>query len=441
MRKSALRRHRPGMLRDNCGSVTVVFGVASLVLMAMIGLAVDVARYYNIASKMQDSIDAAALAGAKLLSDEHRSDAQIARIVRRNYNTSMKRAGVKTVQVSPLKVQIDRKSSTVAAVSRVKVRSFFGPIINQPRLASIERDTKVVYDMNQIELAMVLDITGSMNANNKLADLKIAATDIIDELLNSAISETSIRIAIAPYSASVNAGALADIVASTPPAQPCTGRRGRGCQSSAGADIDTCVIERAGANAATDAAPNGVDRLPTMSVPPAGNYACPDATVVPLLGKSHISELKGIVDGYAARGATAGHIGTAWGWYLLSPEWANILPSESKPEDYGKEGVNKSMIVMTDGLFNTSFSKGKSSPSPEQVEDSYLQFQALCQGAKSKGITIYTVGFDLADPRAQSELEACASEPTNFFDAKTGAQLKAAFKAIADRLNQLRVAS
>ena len=97
------------------------------------------------------------------------------------------------------------------------------------------------------------------------------------------------------------------------------------------------------------------------------------------------------------------------------------------------------MIIMTDGIFNTSYLTGSTDP-VTQANESYAQFDALCAAIKGKGIKIYTVGFDLSDARALSELQNCASGAAYFFDAKTGADLKAAFKAIAQKLNTLRVA-
>ncbi|MFN0219363.1 MAG: pilus assembly protein TadG-related protein [Hyphomicrobium sp.] len=434
---------KSAFLRDTAGATTLIFAVSTILLMATIGLAIDVGRYYNIASKMQDAIDAAALTGAKLLGDDSQSNDDITKIVRSNYNAAMMRAGVDFVETAPLNVTIDRDHSSVSAVSSVQVRSYFGPLINEPKMTKIVRDTNAVYEMNQIELSMVLDITGSMNVNNKLADLKVAATDIIDILHANAIHEKSVRIAIAPYSASVNAGALASVVSSTPTTETCSGFWffGSACKTSTGVDMDTCVIERQGGNAFSDAAPVGIDKLPSPPSLPYGNYSCPQATVVPLLGKSQSTMLKSIVSSYAASGSTAGHIGVAWGWYLLSPEWDDVFATESKPEPYGKDKVSKSIIMMTDGLFNTSYQTGGSTDANMQIEESYAQFRSLCDGIKAKGVTIYTVGFDLADARATAQLESCASTASNFYDAKTGAELKQAFKSIADKLNQLRVAS
>ena len=94
------------------------------------------------------------------------------------------------------------------------------------------------------------------------------------------------------------------------------------------------------------------------------------------------------------------------------------------------------MIVMTDGEFNMSYTGGA-----DQTAQAYSYFDKLCAAAKADGIMIYTVGFDLNAPDALEHLESCASSPVHFYDAKTGAQLKSAFKDIANKLANLRVAS
>ena len=83
------------------------------------------------------------------------------------------------------------------------------------------RQSQVVLDLQKIELAMVLDITGSMNDAGKLPALKAAASDLIDNLMSGSTTEDSIRIAVAPFSASVNAGALANKVSASPSVTSC----------------------------------------------------------------------------------------------------------------------------------------------------------------------------------------------------------------------------
>jgi hypothetical protein len=257
--------------------------------------------------------------------------------------------------------------------------------------------------------------------------------------MSGATTEDSIRIAVAPFSASVNAGALANKVSSSPAVTSCgySWHWGYTCQTTAGADIDTCVIERVNSQAFTDAAPVGIDILPAVPSTPYGNYSCPPASVIPLQGKSQTGTLKSTVKGYGALGSTAGHIGAAWGWYLLSPKWASVLPATSAPAAYSNSSVSKYVIFLTDGIFNTSYQNGSGTDAATMQNESYAQFQSLCSNMKAAGITVYTVALDLLDPRALSELATCGGG--NSYTAANGAALIAVFKQIVAHLNSLRV--
>ncbi|MEQ1612919.1 MAG: VWA domain-containing protein, partial [Hyphomicrobiaceae bacterium] len=140
-----------------------------------------------------------------------------------------------------------------------------------------------------------------------------------------------------------------------------------------------------------------------------------------------------------ATGATAGHIGAAWGWYLLSPKWAAVLPSASAPVPYTDKTVTKHVIFLTDGIFNTSYKNGPATDDTTQMNESYAQFQSLCTNMKAQGITVYTVALDLLDPRALTELATCGG--ANSYTAADAVALKAVFQQIVSQLNHLRVAS
>ena len=60
----------------------------------------------------------------------------------------------------------------------------------------------------------------------------------------------------------------------------------------------------------------------------------------------------------AASGSTAGHIGTAWGWYMISPTFSYLWPTASQPAAYGEDHLFKIVILMTDGEFNTFYCNG-----------------------------------------------------------------------------------
>lgn len=414
MRSSILKI--AGFQRDDRGGVAIVFAISLVVLMTVIGLAVDTARYQNVASRMQQALDGASLAAAKLLPDPNLSDSDVEDRAESYFAAALDTFGVAVKPASRLAIVIDRAAASVQVRGKIEVPAYFGGFAGLPTMRLLNQESKVIYDITNVELAMVLDVTGSMNTNGKLNDLKIAAKDVIDTLFDGALNDANIRVALAPYSAAVNAGSLAGAVSLLP-------------------GTDTCVLERTGPQAFTDAAASGANALPTAASPTPPGYFCPTAAVVPLTDRSGRDDLKNTIDSYTGDGGTAGHIGTAWGMYLLSPSWAGVLPSESAPRPHG-ESVRKTMIIMTDGEFNRAYTGAT-----DEVAESYLYFDNLCASAKASGIDVYTVGFDLNSPDALAHLESCATAPSQFYDAKTGAQLKKAFKDIADKLGNLRVAS
>ncbi len=53
-------------------------------------------------------------------------------------------------------------------------------------------------------------------------------------------------------------------------------------------------------------------------------------------------------------GSTAGQIGTAWAWYLLSPNWKALWPS-SAALAYSPGKLQKIAVLMTDGEYNLQY--------------------------------------------------------------------------------------
>ena len=185
------------------------------------------------------------------------------------------------------------------------------------------------------------------------------------------------------------------------------------------------MVERTGADAWTDA-----DPLPNGEGLKKAPGSCPPGIVLPLTDDK--AALNATVSSLKAAGSTAGHLGTAWGWYLISPNWAGVWPSSPKP--YGTKNLVKSIVVMTDGSYNTYYYNGKNSPT---------QAINVCDSAKAAGVLVYTVGFT-SPPDADATLDTCASiDPNtgkkNHYHAESEAELEAAFTDIATKLSMLRL--
>jgi hypothetical protein len=166
--------------------------------------------------------------------------------------------------------------------------------------------------------------------------------------------------------------------------------------------------------------------------------------------------LKAKIAALSAAGSTGGHVGVAWGWYMISPNWASLFPSASQPAVYGAPDLIKAVVLMTDGEYNSSYCQGVISKDSTAGSGStadhincnapnghaFDQARAVCAAMKQKGVIVYTVGLDVvADPRASQLVNECATSPAHVYLPANGTDLKKAFRDIAQRLSKLRIAS
>jgi uncharacterized protein YegL len=398
----------------------MLFGFSALVLFGAAGIGLDSLRAHRIATRASSALDSAALAAARAMSEnESLSDSEIIAIAQGIFAANTQGFSTQGVIAGPPSVALNRVTSTVVINSSLSVATTLGHVVGVNAL-NFQKSATVSFVMRKVELAMVLDVTGSMNTGGKLDAMKDAATDIIDTIIDPN-NPSLVRIALVPYSATVNV----------------TGHQN---QISGGDSLDGCVMERLFNPARdSDAPPGGGNNFAVkgqLNEPSNGRYVCPAATLVPLTNDKTL--LTNTVNGYAADGATAGHIGLAFGWNAISPNWSSVFDGTSAPGAYGNPNITKVVLLMTDGDFNTAYTAGISTA--EQTAESAVRTMAHCNAMKdpARNIQIYTVAFQ-APPAAETLLRNCASSTSHYFDANDNAQLKAAFKEIAKRMQQIRI--
>ncbi|MFN4225096.1 MAG: ubiquitin-activating E1 FCCH domain-containing protein [Hyphomonas sp.] len=215
-------------------------------------------------------------------------------------------------------------------------------------------------------------------------------------------------------------------------------------------EISTCVTERIGADALNDRAPTS--SLVGRNYPSTSN-PCPAAnTILPLT--SNKTDLKNKINALSATGSTAGHLGAAWGWYTLSPNWGYMFPVGSRPGEYNQRSLFKVAVLMTDGEYNSAYCNGViagnstsgSGSTADQINcnatngHSFDQALAYCAAMKNSGFIIYTIGFEVvSDPRATQLVNQCASTAGHAYMASGAAQLREVFQAIARSINEVRL--
>ncbi len=400
---------------DQNGSIAIIFALSIFLIVFAVGFALDGAQAVRTSSKIANSLDAASLAAARALAEGGKTEAEVRVLAENVFKAQMGSTDAAAFTWSDFDIDIDPATGSVTINADVQVPTSFSRILNV-NAVNFTKSSTSIFKMRNIELAMVLDITGSMSGQ-KIADLKLAANDIVD-ILQPAGKPASNRIALVPYSASVNAGGYAAL-------------------ASDNQSLDNCVVERHGAHAYTDEPPDSGRYFGTESDPPSNvQYMCPVSEILPL--SSDRALVRAEIDALNADGWTAGHIGLGWGWYTISPSWTPVWPASAAPKPYADPNTIKAIILMTDGEFNTSYFNG-----PENATSSD-QAIAICDMIKDPAVTggnvvIYSVAFQ-SPPAAEATLQACATSPSHYFSADNSTELRMAFQDIAKRLQNLRIA-
>jgi len=212
--------------------------------------------------------------------------------------------------------------------------------------------------------------------------------------------------------------------------------------------INTCAAERWKSDWTNDYTDTAPATLPVGRQYTSGGATCLSSTITPL--SSDKASLKTTIGNYSVSGSTAGQIGVGWGWYMISPNFAPMWPTASKPAAYGTKDLLKVVVIMTDGAFNTPYCKGVQASNAEiggddthincSGADGIAQAKAMCTAMKAKGVVVYTVGFALGnDADAIDLMNKCATDASHVYLPSGGAALKDAFAAIGRDITKLRL--
>lgn len=400
---------------ERTGTIAIIFALVFFTLACVGGIAIDYGRALSASEQVASALDSAVLAATEQMVDDELDIGVVQQSVSRYLDAQIGNPRLQGATYSGLKVVTDRVEGSIRLDVDITVPTTLASLFHVNAL-TFHKSNQTAYRVNNVELAMVLDTTGSMADFNKINELKAAAAEAID-ILMPAGKPVFNRIGLVPFSAAVDA---------SPYAASATG----------GASAD-CVVERAGPDSYTDAS-GLLSPVGTSAVGAPGGGSCPAQSILAL--NKDATALKADINTYVPGGGTAGHIGLAWGWYMLSPNWNGIWPAASRPKAYNDPKAIKAILLMTDGMFNTSYNGNPASP---------IQAADLCVAIKASGVKIYTIGLELAlnnppeDVNARTLLHDCASLDSSgnpqFYDVANGADLMAAFTSIAGKLAHLRL--
>jgi Flp pilus assembly protein TadG len=211
-----ITHHITRFRRDERGVFAVVFGVMAIVLVAMAGAVVDFVSLQQSRTTTQVALDAAALAlQPEIFGDYDEEDIrQRAEALVRERLGASGRQDI-TADVDNIEINVDNGSLLLEArvvtptifVSLVGVQQMEGRIVSQATRLRLA-----------LEVAMVLDNSGSMQQSQRMTNLKSAATCATNILffedvnaqcnpVSGATQREDTRIALVPFTMYVNVGA------------------------------------------------------------------------------------------------------------------------------------------------------------------------------------------------------------------------------------------
>jgi Putative Flp pilus-assembly TadE/G-like len=451
------------------GNVAPVFGLLTIPVLTVVGGAIDFSATMSTKAKLQNALDAAAVAVCSGGNGEQSSEDILRAFLKAELDGSKlsvvpkaaegeEQQGVSFNDVELENPDINAADGSVSPTLRVKVPTRILPLIGLNEI-DVSVTSEVVCGAKRLELSLVLDVTGSMNSSvggrRKIDSMKDAGLDVLD-IFKRNLEAGVTRIALVPFAGAVNAGNYADKVRGT--IKSGTSQQ-VGFQKLKFRDKnydwrwwhDTkCVSERLGSDAYKDTAPNcsGSSCSAPVGHVYTSNGSCkPGNVILPLTNDS--DTLRQNILSYQPDGYTAGHIGAAWGWYMLSDKWSSVFPAASQPEVPDPEELIKATIIMTDGEFNTDYYNG--------VQDRYTryssnngssksQFAKVCEAMKDpngdgvydedESVVVYTIGFGLNPSGSTAQrLKDCATDDTKYFFPYNGEELRAAFVSIGKQLS------
>ena len=416
--------------RNRDGGVGPVLALSALPLFGVVGAAIDYGRVATVRTEMQNSLDATAL----MLSKEAQgmSGADIGTKASAYFNALFTNPQATNIQITEEFGSPQEGNFSLKIRGSATVNTLFARLFGQSAI-TFSASTEVLWGIKKLNLALVLDNTGSMAQNQKMTNLKAAAHNLLTTLKNAAKQPGDVKVAIVPFATDVNVG-TSNVNASwidwtdweaangtcsnnTYTSKSTCESHGKTWTPKAHSQWNGCVNDRDQNNDVSNTVP--VAGSPATLFRAHQASACP-ASMMPL--SEDWTALNNKVDAMTPTGNTNVTIGMAWGFQLLSPVAPFNAPAPAPDLD-------KVIVILTDG----SNTQNRWS-STESVIDA--RTSKVCDNIKAANIRVYTVR--VLDGNA-TLLQGCASKPSMYYDVSQAVQLNGVFGSIAQNLANLRI--
>jgi Flp pilus assembly protein TadG len=458
-------------LKNTSGNMAVMFSLAAIPILICAGVAIDSTRRNGANTALQAATDSAALAavsGKKNKLDEHKIIAAVKSYLASNNADSI----ITSVAVKEYGFNSDKTVYHVKMTGKMKTM-FMG--LAGFSTMDIGAYSEVEVGSSALEVALVLDTTGSMNQQGRLDGLKVAAKDLVQELHKDKDASSYLKIGVVPFANYVNVGLgnrnkfWVDVPADYQDPQSCGNTypnatygnchmvtsTWQSCSGGGDGVPATCTTQTGTSNQcdvisygdpvqqcwpgswhkwyglvgsrANDTDITGPDKYPGL---------------MDVQGPNEITELTdnqgqviSAIQSLSANGETYIPSGLLWGWNMLDSN-EPLSVAKTKTAMAKLRGI-KAMVLMTDGDNTKSVSGMTHDGTDDAAADA--KTAALCQKIKEDEITLYTIAFKVNTASSIQMLKTCATDASYAFNAQDNNALQTVFNQIAGSLATLRL--
>lgn len=403
-----------GVARNRRGGVATFLAATIIPLVAFVGLAVDTGRGYLMKTRLNYALDAAALAGGRVMFDVAARNQAIDRFFKANFPD-----GFMGATVTGPTATINVAEQTLKLDATAKIGTSLMTVLGVKDM-DVGASAEVQRQIKGMELALVLDITGSMrstapgSSQSKIEDLKDASMKLVEVLYAGRDEIDDFYMAVVPYTGVVNIGQ--QHVGWLQPFVPKPGEHEnnntpydngtqfgymdasydhekwkdsyyptvwKGCVEARYDKTDDSPVPIDNGLDLTDDPPSVEKFYPSYWPKDGSSYTWHHGNVSEHNGKNAKGpnkncgdpiqpliklrvDIETVIDGleYWRLGGTIGNQGLVWGWRVISPRWRGLwIGAEASylPKDYfddllaaGAPLSDKAVIMMTDGQNNIS---------------------------------------------------------------------------------------
>jgi Flp pilus assembly protein TadG len=437
--------------QDHRGNVAIMFALAAVPVVGAMGAALDYSLANSYRTDMQKALDAAALAVSKVMPMEQ---AELDKVALQYFAASLGNHTLTNIKVSVVPEQGHAKLHA-SGDYMPSMASLFGIDKFEVGVTSEAR-----WGIGKVEVALVLDNSGSMKDHGRIGHLKTASHDLLKVLKDAAKDPDDAKVAIVPFDSAVrlpydqtNApnwikwgknGSCSDGSGNQKNClddwkvwtwkvwQTNKWNSWGGCVEDRDKDpsLNHDVLDTVPDNTTSNSVSARQTRFPARpcddnslnTVIPLGNNWGTDTS-------TDASTLHGKVNLMKPAGKTNITIGLAWGWHVLSP-----AEPYTQGKAHGTKDLTKYIVLMTDGdntqsrYYSCLWSWGTCSID--------ARTEAACTNIKNAGIEIFAVR--LVNGNA-TLLKNCASNAGMYYDVQDASALSGVFKDIASQIASLHL--